>query len=86
MMDPVLNIVIQSSFMQSHENETHQIQTTNEQHILLIWSCLHCCPLFLLINIVKPVNNVEEGEDSWEDHPRPFVNRVYISQVWDVDL
>lgn len=39
-----------------------------------------------LIYIVKPVNNVEERKDSWEDHPRPFVDRVYISQVWDGDL
>lgn len=40
----------------------------------------------VLVDVVKPVNNVEEGEESGEEHPRPLVDRVYISQVWDGDL
>lgn len=41
---------------------------------------------FLLVDVVKPVDDVEEGEDGWEDDPRPFVNGVHVSQVGDVDL
>lgn len=71
--------------LQGHiKNEINQIQTRNEQHMLFVLALTDV--LSLLIDIVKPVNNVEERKDSWEDHPRPFVNRVYISQIWDGDL
>lgn len=88
MMDPVLNVVIQSSVTRSHRNETNPIQTRNEQQILLFVLALTDVLLFpsSLVDIVKPVNDVEEGKHCWEDHPRPFVNRVYVSQVWDVDF
>lgn len=39
-----------------------------------------------LMDVVKPVDHVEEGEDSGEDHPGPLVNRVHVRQVWDVHL
>lgn len=40
----------------------------------------------VLMDIVEPVDHVEEGEDSGEDHPGPLVDRVHIGQVWDVHL
>lgn len=64
-------------------------QTRYKQEMSNIFCCFFLPSLksfFLLVDIVKPVNDVEEGKDGWEDHPRPFVNRVYISQVWDVNL
>lgn len=38
------------------------------------------------MDVVKPVNYVEEGKNGGEDHSRPLVNGVDIGQVWDVDL
>lgn len=45
----------------------------------------HQVPLGLM-DVVEPVDNVEEGEDGGEDHPGPLVDRVHVGQVWDVHL
>lgn len=45
----------------------------------------HQVPLGLM-DVVEPVDNVEEGEDGREDHPGPLVDRVHVGQVWDVHL
>lgn len=39
-----------------------------------------------LMNVVEPVDHVEEGEDGGEDHPGPLIDGVHIGQVWDVHL
>lgn len=70
MMDPVLNIVIKSSVTRSQKMK----QTRYKQEMSNIFCCLFLPSLmslffFLLIDVVKPVNNVEKGKDSWEDHP-----------------
>lgn len=52
------------------KEKENQIQTRDEQHIsLFVLASLMSCFVFLLIDIVKPVNNVEERKDSWKDHP-----------------
>ena len=40
----------------------------------------------LLVDIVEPIDNVEKGKNGGEDHSRPLVHRVYVSQVGDCDL
>lgn len=39
-----------------------------------------------LMNVVEPVDHIEEGEDRREDHPGPLINRVHVRKVWDVHL
>lgn len=46
----------------------------------------HQAPPQLLMDVVEPVDDVEEGEDGGEDHPGPLVDRVHVGQVWDVHL
>ena len=38
------------------------------------------------VDIVQPIDDVEEGEDCGEDYPRPLVDGVDVGQVGDVDL
>lgn len=63
------------------QNETNRKQTKRR------FSCFSFprkCPCS--VDVVKPVNNVEEGEHGGEDHPRPLIDRVYVSQVGDGDF
>lgn len=39
-----------------------------------------------LIDIIKPVDKVEEGEGAGEYYPRPSVDGVHVSEVWDFDF
>lgn len=39
-----------------------------------------------LMDVVEPVDHVEEGEDGGEDHPGPLVDGVDVRQVRDVDF
>lgn len=39
-----------------------------------------------LIDVVKPVDDVEEGEAEGEYYPWPSVDGVHIRQVWDFDF
>lgn len=39
-----------------------------------------------LMDIVEPVDDVEEREDGGEDHPGPLIDWVHVGQVWDVHL
>lgn len=39
-----------------------------------------------LLNVVKPVDQVEEDERDWEDGARPLVYGVDIHEVGDLDL
>lgn len=45
----------------------------------------HVAPLALM-DIIEPVDDIEEGEDGGEDHPGPLIDRVHVRQVWDVYL
>lgn len=38
------------------------------------------------MDVVEPVDHVEEGEDGGEDHPGPLIDRVHVGQVRDVYL
>lgn len=38
------------------------------------------------VDVVEPVDDVEKGKDGGEDHPRPLIDQVHVSQVGDVDL
>lgn len=39
-----------------------------------------------LVDVVKPVDYVEEGEGEGENNPRPSVDGVHVGQVWDFDF
>lgn len=45
----------------------------------------HQVPLGLM-DVIEPVDDVEEGEDGREDHPGPLIDRVHVRQVWDIHL
>lgn len=38
------------------------------------------------MDVVQPVDQVEESEGDGEDHPGPFVYGVHVRQVGDLDL
>lgn len=38
------------------------------------------------MNIIKPVDEVEEGEGRGEYNPWPSVDGIHISEVWDFDF
>lgn len=39
-----------------------------------------------LVDVVEPVDQVEEGEGDGEDHTGPLVDGVDVGQVGDLDL
>lgn len=47
--------------------------------MLLVEGCI-------LVHIVKPVDDVEEGENHWEKYTGPPIDGVHISQVRDGDF
>lgn len=47
---------------------------------------LHRLTATTLVDIVKPVDQVEEGECNWEDDAGPFVYGIDICEVGDLDF
>lgn len=41
---------------------------------------------YVLVHIIKPINDVEEGKNHWEENAGPPINGIHISQVGDGDF
>ena len=41
---------------------------------------------YVLVHIIKPVDNVEEGENHWEEYAGPPIYGIHISQVGNGDF
>lgn len=39
-----------------------------------------------LVDIIKPVDQIEEGEGDWEDDPGPLVYGIDICEIRDLDF
>lgn len=74
MTDPVRNLPIQSSNYKITWIENKQDTKTKLATYLLFGLALMNVLFFLniffiLINVIKPVNNIKERKNSWKDHP-----------------
>lgn len=41
---------------------------------------------YVLVHIVKPIDDVEEGKNHWEEYAGPPIYGIHISQVGDGDF
>ena len=41
---------------------------------------------YVLVHIIKPVDDVEEGENHWEEYAGPPIYGIHISQVGNGDF